>query len=232
MTSSTLPVAYATVEELRQVMDIPPGQEQNDVDLQRAVDAATGWIDWFTGRTFGLSLVDTVRTFTAATADVVPLLDLVSTAPVVEADSEGDRTFATTLTPDQYQLTPTAGPPFSALRAWPYPPEGTDAVVFSEGELVRITGQWGYVDARGRLPANVNEACLLLGARWYKRREAPFQTLQNPSLDVFQRVLERDTDAVDLLFPFSVPGSPGAALLAATAPAAAVPAGAALWVLV
>ena len=230
MTASTPPVAYATVEELRQVLDIPPGQEQNDVDLQRALDAATAWIDWFTGRTFGLTAPAVARTYAAATADVVPLLDLVSTAPTVEADDAGDRTFAVTLTPDQYQLSPTSGPPFSELRAWPTPPEGTAVYVFEPGELVRITGQWGYVDARGRLPANVNEACLLLGARWYKRREAPFQTLQNPSLDVFQRVLERDTDALDLLFPLSVPGSPGAALLAAQAGQAGV--SGAAWVLV
>ena len=232
MTSSTLPVAYATVEELRQVLDIPPGQEQNDVDLQRAIDAATAWIDWFTGRTFGRSAADVAKVLTAVSESVVPLVDLSSTAPTVEVDTDGDRTFATTLVPDQYQLTPTSGPPFSQLRAWPYPPEGTDPVVFVEGELVRVTGQWGSVDARGRLPANVNEACLLLGARWFKRRETPMGVLSQPELDVFARLTDRDPDVHALLFPLCVPGSPGAGLLASTLPAAAVPGGAALWVMV
>ncbi len=223
---------YAIVEELRQTLDIPSEQTGTDVDLQRALDAAQGWIDWFCGRSFGVSGTTVPKTFAAATEDAVGFTDLVSTAPTVATDEQGDRTFSTVLVPAQYQLTPTGGPPFSALRLWPTPPTGTDPYVFVPGELVRITGQWGYVDARGRLPANVNQACLLLGARWFKRREVPFGALQSPQLDVFQNLNERDPDVTNLLFPFCVPGSPGEALLAQVAPGAVAPAGAALWVMV
>jgi hypothetical protein len=218
-------MAYALVEELRQVLDLPPEDTSTDVDLQRALDAAARWVDWFTGRVFGAAGTTTApvaRVYAAATDASVPLVDLQSTAPVVEVDTAADRTYATTLTPDQYQLLPLGGPPFSELQTWATPPVGTDPVVFVPGQLVRVTGVWGYTDARGRLPANVTEANLLLGARYYKRREAPFQVLQQGELDAYAQVRAQDTDAMQLLFPLCLPGSPGAALLAAQASPAGV----------
>jgi hypothetical protein len=218
-------MAYALVEELRQVLDLPPEDTSTDVDLQRALDAGARWVDWFTGRAFGATGTATVpvaRVYEAATDASLPLVDLQSTAPVVEVDTAADRTYATTLTPDQYQLLPLGGPPFSELRAWATPPVGTDPVAFVPGQLVRVTGVWGYTDARGRVPANVNEANLLLGARYYKRREAPFQVLQQPELGAYARVTAQDTDAMQLLFPLCLPGSPGAALVAGQAGAAGV----------
>src|SRR5262245_8581809 len=227
-------MAYSLVEELRQVLDIPPEDTSNDVDLQRALDAGATWIDWFTGRTFGTTGTSTTpvaRTVTASTTDVVSLVDLQSTAPVVEVDSDGDRTFSLTLDAAQYQLEPLTGPPYDTLRAWPDPAgDVLEAVCFEPGQLVRVTGVWGYTDSRGRVPAAVNEANLLLGARYFKRRESPFQILQQPELDAFARVSAQDTDAMQLLFPLSRPGSPGAALAAAQAGQAGI--WGAAWVMV
>jgi len=226
-------MAYALVDELRQVLDIPPEDTSTDVDLQRALDAGAQWVDWFCGRVFGATGTTTApvaRVYEAATEVSVPLVDLQSAAPVVEVDTAADRTFATTLTADQYQLLPLDGPPFSELQAWTTPPLGTDSVAFVPGQLVRITGVWGATDARGRVPAAVNEANLLLGARYYKRREAPFQVLQQPDLGAYARVTAQDTDAMQLLFPLCLPGSPGAALAAGQAGAAGV--WGAAWVMV
>jgi hypothetical protein len=222
---------YALVEELAQVLDLPAEDTATHVDLQRALDAGKAWIDWFTGRTFGLSPAATVRVTAAATLDAVPVADLHSTSPGVEVDTAGDRTFATTLTADQYSLEPYGGPPFDTLRAWPLPPTGTEPYVFVPGELVRITGVWGYVDERGRCPAPVAEANLLLGARWFKRREAPFGVLQQAELDAFQVLPRQDADVLTLLFPLSRPGSPGALLAASQAMAGGVAVGGE-WVMV
>ena len=225
---------YSTVEELRQFMAFPPGQEADDVDLQRALDAGRTWIDWFTGRTFGLGAAAETRVWAATTCDYVPLEDLQSDDPVVEVDTEGDRTFATTLVPAQYALEPASGPPFDALRAWPTPAGGDaapDVVVFEPGQLVRVTGQYGYTDARGRCPAPVAQANLLLGARWFKRREAPFSVLQAVELDAFQQISRTDPDVSTLLFPLCRPGSPGAALMASQLAVAGAPYGAA-WTMV
>ena len=225
---------YALVEELRQFMAFPPGQEADDVDLQRALDAGSLWIDWFTGRTFGTGAAEEARVWVATTCDLVPLADLQTAAPTVEVDTDGDRTFTTLLVAAQYALEPYSGPPFDALRAWATPAGGEsapDVVVFEPGQLVRITGQYGYTDARGRCPAPVAQANLLLGARWFKRREAPFSVLQAPELDAFQQIARTDTDVSTLLFPLSRPGSPGAALMASQLAVAGAPYGAA-WVMV
>jgi hypothetical protein len=220
---------YALVEELRQLLDLASEDTASDVDLQRALDAAQSWIDWFTGRTFGLTSAGTARTVAAATETVVPLVDLQSTSPLVEVDTAGDRSFATTLDPAQYALSPLSGPPFDQLMAWAVPAGGIEPYVFTPGELVRVTGVWGCVDARGRLPAPVNQAALLLAARWFARREAPFAVLQSAALDAFQTVPAQDADVLTLLIPLSLPGSPGAAAAAARGIS---PAGASTWVLV
>jgi hypothetical protein len=216
-------MAYALVEELRQLLDIPPEDTSNDVDLQRALDAASLWVDWFTGRTFAVDTTPVAKVYPAATESVVNLVDLQSAAPTVEVDTEYDGTFATTLVPAQFSLEPHQGPPYDLLRTWADPAGDDDAIVFDVGQLVRVTGLWGYADARGRTPANVAQATLLLGARYYKRRESPFQVLQAPELDAYQSVRHQDTDVHNLLFPLCRPGSPGAALLGAQA------AGAGIW---
>ena len=231
MTTSTLPPAYCTVEELRQYQSFPPGQEQDDVDLQRALDAGKAWIDWFTGRTFGVQTA-VARVYPAVAPDLVPVVDLQSAAPTVEVDEVGDRTFTLVLTADQYQLTPLAGPPYDTIRMWAIPAGGASAVEVYDGTLVRVTGDWGYADARGRTPANVAQANLLLGARWFKRREVPLGLLDVPELGTSQRVPQQDGDVPQLLFSLCLPGSPGAALLASTAPDAGAPVGAASWVMV
>ena len=116
---------YVNVEELRQYMAFPPGQEADDVDLQRALDAGRTWIEWFTGRTFGATAAPDGPGLGGHHLRLVPLADLQDTAPLVEVDTDGDRTFTTTLVPAQYALEPASGPPFDALRAWPTPAAGT-----------------------------------------------------------------------------------------------------------
>jgi hypothetical protein len=215
-------MAYALVEELRQLLDIPPEDTSNDVDLQRALDAASAWVDWFTGRTFTLSTAPEARTYAAATDTVVNVVDLQSAAPTVEADTAGDRTFATQLLASQFALEPYGGPPYDTIRTWPDPAGDDPPITLTPGMLVRVTGLWGYADARGRVPANVAQATLLLGARWYKRREVPLSVLAQPELDVFQTLPPHDVDVHSLLFPLSRPGSPGATLAGAQAAGAGV----------
>jgi hypothetical protein len=227
-------MAYALVEELRQVLDLPPEDTSVDVDLQRALDSGAVWIDWFTGRTFGTTgtpAAPAFRIYAATTDATVDVVDLRSMLPTVDVDTAGDRTFATTLLPAQFIVSPYDGPPFDQIRTWADPAGAVEAVVLVPGQLVKVTGVWGYVDARGRTPANVAEANLLLGARWYKRREAPFQVLQQGEVDAYQIVRQQDTDVASLLFPVARPGSPGALLVASQAAVAGALYGAE-WVMV
>jgi hypothetical protein len=215
-------------------LDIPPEDTSNDVDLQRALDSGAQWIEWFTGRVFGTTgtpAAPAFRIYGATSETTVDVVDLRSMLPTVEVDTAGDRSFATTLLPAQFIVSPYDGPPFDQIRTWDDPAGEVEPICFAPGQLVKVTGVWGYTDARGRTPASVSEANLLLGARWHKRREAPFQVLQQPELDAYARVGAQDTDVLQLLFPLSRPGSPGAALLASQLGAAGSLYGAA-WVMV
>ena len=225
---------YVVTEELRQFMAFPPGQEADDVDLQRALDAGRTWIDWFTGRTFGVegtALAPSFRIYGATSETTVEVVDLQSLLPTVEVDTEGDRTFATTLLPSQFVVYPYDGPPFSQIIAWAEPGDGVDPVCFTPGQLVKVTGVWGHTDGRGRCPAPVAQANLLLGARWFKRKEVPLGVLSSPELGAFQVLPRQDADVLTLLFPLCLPGSPGAALLASQMAVAGAPYGAE-WVMV
>src|SRR4030095_3884822 len=211
------PMAYATVPELRVYMEFPSGDTGSDVDLPRALDAGASWIDWGTGRSFGLTPTSTVaRIFAAATSTQVPIVDLQTAAPTVAVDTDGERTFVTTLLPEQYALQPYTGPPFSEVLAWANPAGDVAPFSFTIGQLVRITGQWGYVDpTTGLVPAAVEQANLLLGARWFKRREVPLGVLQNQALDVFEVLPQQASEVLPLLLPVALPGSPAAQAAAA-----------------
>ena len=226
--------AYAGLASLRAYMDLPPGETTNDADLQRALDAGGAWIDWFTGRTFGVegtTETPVFRIYPAASETTVDVVDLRSLLPTVEVDTAGDRSFATTLLPSQYILVPYDGPPFDQIHTWADPAGDVEPVCFVPGQLVKVTGVWGYTDAAGGTPAEVEQANLLLGARWYSRRSVPFGVLQQPELDAFQTVPRQDADVANLLFSLCRPGSPGAALAASQLTVAGAPYGAA-WTMV
>src|SRR4051812_2106259 len=78
----------------------------DDSDLQRALDAASGWIENYCGRTFApLSNGAEARTFVAVYDDRLSVPD-VATVSEVAVDSAASGTFATVLAPSSYQLYP------------------------------------------------------------------------------------------------------------------------------
>jgi hypothetical protein len=61
-----------------------------------------------------------------------------------------------------------------------------------------VTGTWGY---SATPPQAVADACVILAARYYKRKDAPFGVVGTPELG-FMRVTPRDHDVLALLMPF------------------------------
>ena len=184
--------AYTTLAELRAFMDLPSGETTNDADCSGPWTPGAPGSTGSPGAPSASPPPPRPGCGRPATTDVVPLVDLQTAAPTVAVDTAGDRTYSTTLVAAQYALEPLPGPPFDTLRAWPTPAGGDaapDPVVFEPGQLVRVTGVYGYTDATGGTPAEVEQANLLLGARWFKRREAPFSVLQVPELDALQTVV-------------------------------------------
>lgn len=182
--------SYAHLTTLKHALSI--GDDNDDPTLQRSLDAATGWIDQHTGRTFGDAVTATKLFYPSddGRLDVVDLL----TVTTLKVDSRGDRSYATTLAATDYELLPPNETPKQQVRLWP-----TSSKSFGPGRLVQIAGTWGY----GSVPAQVEQACLILATRYYKRHEAPFGILGQADLGQFERISKEDPDVISLLAPYT-----------------------------
>lgn len=185
-------VLYASLLELKQSLQI--NDEDNDVDLERALDAACRKIDGECGRTFSLATAAT-KLYYPDSVWQLPVLDLVSIT-TMKKDTYGDRTYATTFASTDYELWPLTGPPYQEVRAWP-----RGSTLFSPGLYVQIVGSFGCV-VDGLPPVEVRQAALILASRYYKRGEAPFGVLQSTDLGQYTRLSASDPDVASLLAPW------------------------------
>jgi hypothetical protein len=184
---------YASLLELKQQLAITDAA--NDVDLERALESASRWIEGYTGRVFSLATAQT-RYYYPDGTERVQVADLVAVTSIA-VDSSGDRTYATTLTANDYELWPLDGPPYQEVRIWPL----STAYSFSPGRRVRIVGSFGCV-VDGAAPVAVKQACLILAGRYYVRKDAPFGVLSAVDLGQFERISKEDPDVVSLLGPW------------------------------
>lgn len=189
--------SLVTLQVLKRAIDIEDGAD--DDNLQRALDAATSWITDYTGRTFDVDATDTTRLFYPNADGTVSVPDLVSITSL-KTDTTGNRSYATTLAATDYELLPLDGPPYDTIRSWPQSSKS-----FAAGRQVQIVGKFGN-EPGGSVPAAVQQACLILATRFYKRREAPFGILQTVDLGQFTRISKEDPDVISLLAPYKVTG--------------------------
>ena len=190
-------VLYASLPELKQQLAI--ADANNDVDLERALDAASRWIEGYTGRVFYLQTAQT-RDFYPQDADRLDVADLVAITSL-SVDTSGTRTYGTVLTASDYELYPLDGPPYDQVRVWPLATTRS----FSPGRRVRIVGTFGCV-VDGAAPVAVRQACLILAGRYYVRKDAPFGVLAAVDLGQFERISKEDPDVVSLLGPWRLAG--------------------------
>ena len=168
----------------------PEGTEDtvDDDRIQLALDAATAAIDSLTGRTF-VPETDTTRIFRAVYYDHLDVVDLMALTSL-KIDTVGDGSFATTLYAKDYVLEPFTGPPYSVIRSTPLAD-----YTFWVGQLVQAVGDWNLSTP----PATVQQACLLLANRLWKRQDAPFGVLELPTLGEVARIGREDPDVPMLL---------------------------------
>jgi hypothetical protein len=172
----------------------------DDRGLQITLDAASAWVERRCGRTFSLHQAED-QDFYPNAEGLLDVVDLVA-ATGITVDSRGDRSFATSLESTDYELLPTRdsrGRPsvrYQQVRIWP-----TSSRSFGQGQLVRVTGDFGYV-VDDAAPVEIKQAVLILASRFWKRHEAPLGVLQSVSLGIFERISKEDPDVMTLLAPF------------------------------
>lgn len=200
--------SYVTLQQFKAAIDIANTDTVDDAELQRALDAATEWIDYYCGRTFYDTATSAApKLFFAREINYLEIPD-VQTVAAVDIDIDGDSTFTEHLAAKDYQLLPLepirGGFTEVVIRA-------SSPSAFVVGYQVRVTGFWGY----GSTPAAVQQACILVANRYFHRPSAPFSVWEAPVTGQIADVREADADVAALLGPFV--GANGAGRSAAAA---------------
>ena len=197
---------YASLEEFKTWLSLPVEDDGlNDHHLEPVLLAADRWIDQQCGRHFSLEQ-DAIKQYYSSAEGYLDVVDLVAVTSI-KLDTSGNRTFATTLDADDYELLPYLGSDgrpaerFDQISIWPQSSRS-----FGYGELVQIVGDFGYV-VDGGPPNEIRLASLLLASRWWKRHETPLGILGTTDLGTFERISKTDPDIVMMLQPYSRTGA-------------------------
>lgn len=192
---------YATTAELRSFVRVLDTDDDTQIGL--AIAAASRSIDRSTGRQFGVVSVAEARYYTARydalrSRWAIPIDDLMTTTSLAVAfDSDGDETYADTIT--DYALRPRN----AAVSSWPWTELAvlttSDVTPTAAPEAVRVTAVWGWTE----VPDAVKEACLLQSSRFLARRDAPFGVAGSAQIGSELRLLAKvDPDVEVILRPY------------------------------
>jgi hypothetical protein len=147
---------------LKARFDVESVDASRDSFMEDIIEAASRWIDQYTGRVFYAT--SEARYFTAESSVMVRITDLLSVT-TLKTDDDGDRTYETTWASTDYDLMPYNDVPYQWIEA---APNGVNLFTGMR-RGVEINGSWGYASTA---PHAVREACLLYAARLYKRKDA------------------------------------------------------------
>jgi len=185
---------YATLAEVKAALRLTDSVD--DTLLERAIESASRRIDGYCGRWFYKTSSTAVNIYPINEYLVAFPDDVSSTSLTIKIDTNADGTYATTLTQGvDYILEPTD----AALRGYPYtharmvggqtfPLEVTPSF-----PTVQVTALWGW-DA---VPADVNQACVLLAMRQFARLNAALGVVGFADMAITVRAV--DPDVRDLL---------------------------------
>jgi len=188
-------MSYVSLAEFKAAITI--ADTVDDADLQRALDAASSWIDYYTGRTFSSAdVTESPKYFLPSEQDRLDVPDLTSVTELA-IDTVGDETFAVTLAPEDYDLFPLNLNPalggYTEIRL-----KATAPYWFIPGYQVRVTAIWGF----GTTPAAVEQACILIANRYFHRLSVPFSMWESPQTGELATLIDRDWDVTNLLSPY------------------------------
>lgn len=183
---------YATVPELKARIGITDAVD--DTTLNAVLEATSRGIDNYCGRFFYQTSAATARYYTALDDDSVLIDDCVSLSAVA-TDADGNRVYEYTWASTDYDLLPenaaAGSEPYTEIATSPL---GNYSFPVGVRKGVKLTGVWGWP----AVPAPVKEACLIQGARVFKRKDSPFGILGSPEMGQM-RIGRFDPDVTWLL---------------------------------
>lgn len=171
---------------------------QQDAMIEDIIEAASRWIDMTTGLTF-FGNTETRSFFVGEHTDGRTLrLDkwLLSVTTLTNGDGN-------TIASTKYTFRPANDPPYYKIILM-----GNSGVFWQftddpEEDAITVAGSWGYSSSA---PADIREACLLITARLWKRRDAVFGVAGSTAVggQIIQGI-PTDPDVMRLLKPYRMP---------------------------
>lgn len=167
---------YATLAEAKGFLSI--SDSVDDTLLENMIESASRSIDRIANRRFYLDSTASARQYRVSSPVILYTDDIgTTTGLIVKTDDDGDGTFETTLTLNtDYIMDPltalSLGRPFtqvtvvSTSKTFPIFPG-----LFQNGLRpgVQVTAKFGWPS----VPDDINQACLILTADLYKRKDSP-----------------------------------------------------------
>lgn len=161
---------YATLAEVKSYLGI--SDSLDDTLLENMTEAASRTIDRIANRRFYLDTNASARQYRVTNPLALFVDDIGSvTGLVVKTDPDGNGTYQTTLTLNtDYTLDPlnasAVGRPWTQITRLGYE-EFPIPLNYRPG--VEVTARWGWPT----VPDDINQACLILVADLFKRKDAP-----------------------------------------------------------
>ncbi len=170
---------------------------EDDTAMEASINAASRFIDKFTGRKFYASTE--TRVYNPHDTQTMYVDDLLSVT-TFKTDDNGDGTFETSWATTDYDLKPYN----AALDGKPYTwveisSGGNHTFPVSVKKCVQIAGSYGYSSS---VPPEVKMACLIQASRLWKRKDSPFGIAGTSELGMMQMIPKLDADVRLLLEPF------------------------------
>ncbi|MBL8926321.1 MAG: hypothetical protein JNM77_08780 [Pseudonocardia sp.] len=191
---------YCTAEELAAFVR---HGDATDARLALAIAAASRAVDKAARRQFGAVAAAEARYYTArwdalTSRWTVAIDDLMTTTDLAVAfDSDGDETYADTITAHTLRNRNAAaeGRPWTELAIL----STSDVQPTDAPDAVRVTAVWGW----SAVPDAVKQATLLQASRLLVRRDSPYGVAGSPEAGTEIRLLERlDPDVAVVLAPY------------------------------
>ena len=182
---------YCTLAELRARLGAITGKTDQDSVMEDTIEAASRSIDKYTGRKFYAA--SGTYYYTPSHFDLLFVNNDIVSIGTLSTDEDGDRTYETTWSATDYDLLPFNESVKTMIEVTP---QGLYNFPLDR-KSVKIEGTFGIDGA----PHDIREACLLLSARYFKRKDTPFGIAGVTELGVTQ-MLQQDTDIQALLNPW------------------------------
>lgn len=194
--------AYASLADLKLSLQVEPSDATRDAALNRALDAASRFIDRSTGRRFWLDPVAVARTYRPAGR--------------VMSDGSGEHLLVDDIGDVTGFIVETGTTSsWTAVTGYETGPENAIEDGRPVTELLLSSGTWGTATASRvrvtarfgwpQIPGDIEQACLLQAARLFRRKDSPEGVTGSAEWGVV-RLSRRDPDVWNLLEPFMLPG--------------------------